>query len=223
MTSSIYDTLLGLPLFQGLSKSEFEEVLGKLRLDFTTVPDGCGFIKAGDKCSSFFFVLSGTVRSSRSSADGRVTLGEYLSAPALLESHSLFGIQPVFVKSYTAAGSVSIVRFDKQYLYSVLYKYNICRMNLLNILSGRIQTLENDKWRLDGGSLRDRIVRLVSGLCDIPGGAKEVTVKMDDFADILAETRLNVSRNLNALADEGKIILRRGGFDIPSLEKLTND
>ena len=220
MDSPIYDILLTLPLFQGLAKSEFGEIIEKVRFDFLTVEDGVTFIKAGDSCDGFVFLLNGSAVSRRVSADGRFVLCETVDAPAMIEAYSMSGFLPVFVKDYTACGNVGVLRFDKQYLYSELYKYDICRMNLLNMLSGRIQTLESDLWRLCGGSLRKRIVRLVAGLCDSLSGSKEVRVKMDELSEILCETRLNVSRALNALADERKIVLRRGGFDIPSMERL---
>ena len=44
---------------------------------------------------------------------------------------------------------------------------------------------------------------------------------MEDFAAILGETRLNVSKTLNSLENEGLIVLNRGGFVVPSLERLT--
>ncbi len=220
MDSSIYNILLTLPLFQGLTKSEFGEIIEKVRFDFSTVEDGVTFIKAGEPCGGFVFLLNGSVVSRRASDDGRLVISETVNAPAMIEVHSMSGFLPVFVKDYTSCGNVGVLRFDKQYLYSELYKYNICRMNLLNMLSGRIQTLESDLWKLRGGSLRERIVRLVAGLCDLSSGPKEVRVKMDDLSEILCETRLNVSRALNALADERKIVLRRGGFDVPSMERL---
>lgn len=223
MNSSIYNVLLTLPLFQGLTKNEFGEIIEKIRFDFSTVEDGVTFIKAGDVCDGFVFILNGTAISKRTSSDGRFVISETVCAPTMLEAYSMYGFQPSYVKDYTANGSVGLLRFDKQYLYSELYKYNICRMNLLNMLSGRIQNLEADMWRLQGGCLRERIVRLVSGLCDSSIGRKEVRVKMDDLSGILCETRLNVSRALNSLEDEHKIILRRGGFDIPSMEGFTNE
>lgn len=220
MDFSMYDTLLGLPLFQGLSKAEFEQVLAKVRFDFSSVQNGTRFICAGDRCDCFVFLISGNAVSRRTSSDCIFSLSEKLSATLLLEPYSMFGMQPFFVKDYIAEGTAGILRVDKQYLYSELYKYSICRMNLLNMLSGRIQALESDLWNLAGCPLRERIIFIVRRLSDLPNGCKEVRVKMDDFAGILGETRLNVSRTLNALQDEGLIVLKRGGFDVPELERL---
>ena len=45
---------------------------------------------------------------------------------------------------------------------------------------------------------------------------------MNDLAALMDATRLNVSRELNALESEGLISLRRKEIFIPSLEKLTS-
>lgn len=220
MDLSIYDRLLTLPLFQGLSKTDFEDVLAKVRFDFSTVSDGETFIHCGDACDSFVFLLNGEIVSARHSSDSKLLFRETILETLMLEPYSMFGLTPVFTKDYTAIGNAGLLRVSKQYLYSELYKYSVCRMNLLNMLCGRIQATEAEKWNLRALSLRERIVNTVSGLSDYQTGPKEVRVRMEDFAGILGETRLNVSKTLNELSKEGKIVLRRGGFDVPSLENL---
>ena len=93
-------------------------------------------------------------------------------------------------------------------------------MNLLNILSGRAQQLDNYIWSIDGQTLRGRIIRFIQGLSDIQNGAKRLNIKMNDLATVMDATRLNVSRELNALEAEGLISLRRKEIYIPALENL---
>lgn len=220
MDYTIYDTLLGLPLFQGLSKTEFEEVLEKVRFEFRTIIKGQTFIKAGMPCSKFVFILNGSVLSSRTTQNGTLTFSETIDTPFLIEPHSLFGIQPAFTRQYTAKENSSLLIIDKQYLYSELYKYEICRMNLMNILSGRIQNLENQIWDKRETRMEERLATIVCSFSDIPSGPKEIRVRMEDLSRILGETRLSVSKLLNSMAHEGKIVLKRGGFTILALENL---
>ena len=93
-------------------------------------------------------------------------------------------------------------------------------MNLLNMLSGRIQSSENERWDIHGTTIRERIVALMKRLSEGQQGYREIRVRMEDLAEILGETRLNVSRTLNQMAADNVISLKRGGFDIPSLELL---
>lgn len=220
MDFSIYDTLLSLPLFQGLSKHDFEEILEKVRFDFSAVHADETFIRSGEQCFHFVFLLNGRIMSHRATADGKFEFSEEIEAPAMIEPHSLFGLNPTFKRTYSACGDIGILKIEKQYLYSQLYRYSICRMNLLNMLCGRIQNMESQIWDLHGTTIRERLTDMVRTLSETPSGRKEIHVRMEDLAEILGETRLNVSKVLNGMAAEGKAQLRRGGFIIPALETL---
>ena len=50
-------------------------------------------------------------------------------------------------------------------------------------------------------------------------GYKMVKVKMEDLAELLGESRTNVSKGLNSLQDQGVIQLKRMGIIMNSLEK----
>ena len=216
----MYDTLLSLPLFQGMSQTDFNSLLQKIRLDFIRYEDGDVIIEKGNRCGSLAFLINGTVESSRSGMDGNFTFSELIEAPFLIEPYSMFGRAGSYQRTYTAIGSCSFLMVDKQYIYTELGKYNICRMNLLNILSGRVQQLDSHIWSLDGMSLRERIIRFIKGLSDIQSGQKRLVIKMNDLATLMDATRLNVSRELNALEKDGLISLRRKEIFIPALENL---
>jgi len=220
MELPMYDTLLSLPLFQGMSQTDFNSLLQKIRLDFVRYAQGDVIIGKGDHCRSLAFLINGTVESSRSGMDGRFTFVESIDSPSLIEPYSMFGRAGLYQRTYTAASACSFLMVDKQYIYTELGKYNICRMNLLNILSGRAQQLDNYIWSIDGQTLRGRIIRFIQGLSDIQNGAKRLNIKMNDLATVMDATRLNVSRELNALEAEGLISLRRKEIYIPALENL---
>ena len=221
MELPMYDTLLSLPLFQGMSQVDFNSLLQKVRLDFVRYEEGSTIISAGERCKSFAFLINGSVESSRSGMDGNLIFMEQVDAPCLIEPYSMFGRAGSYQRTYTALTPCSFLMVDKQYIYTELGKYNICRMNLLNILSGRVQQLNNHMWTMEGMDLRGRITRFIKGLSDIQTGSKKLCVKMNDLATLMDATRLNVSRELNALEAEGLISLRRKEIFIPALEKLT--
>ena len=221
MELPMYDTLLSLPLFQGMSQVDFNSLLQKVRLDFVRYEEGSTIISAGERCKSFAFLINGSVESSRSGMGGNLIFMEQVDAPCLIEPYSMFGRAGSYQRTYTALTPCSFLMVDKQYIYTELGKYNICRMNLLNILSGRVQQLDSHMWTMEGMDLRGRITRFIKGLSDIQTGSKKLCVKMNDLATLMDATRLNVSRELNALEAEGLISLRRKEIFIPALEKLT--
>ena len=220
MELPMYDTLLSLPLFQGMSQTDFNSLLQKIRLDFVRYAEGDVIIANGDHCRSLAFLISGTVESSRSGMDGRFTFIESIDSPYLSEPYSMFGRAGIYQRTYTAVSQCSFLMVDKQYIYTELGKYNICRMNLLNILSGRTQQLDSYIWNINGMTLRERIIRFIQGLSDIQNGAKRLIIKMNDLATIMDATRLNVSRELNSLESDGLLSLRRKEIQIPALENL---
>jgi CRP-like cAMP-binding protein len=59
--------------------------------------------------------------------------------------------------------------------------------------------------------------------CNEINGTKRIQIKMERLAELLCETRLNVSKALNELKDEGYIELQRKEIIVPSLKKLTEE
>ncbi|MBO7437761.1 MAG: Crp/Fnr family transcriptional regulator [Bacteroidaceae bacterium] len=220
MELPMYDTLLSLPLFQGMSQADFNSLLQKIRLDFVRYEEGATIISAGERCKSFAFLINGTVESSREGMEGNLSFMEQIDAPFLIEPYSMFGRAGNYQRTYTAVTPCSFLMVDKQYIYTELGKYNICRMNLLNILSGRVQQLDSNVWKLEASDLRGRIIRFIRSLSDTQNGTKKLIVKMNDLALLMDATRLNVSRELNALEAAGLISLRRKEIFIPALENL---
>lgn len=220
MVLPMYDTLLCLPLFQGMSQADFNSLLQKIRLDFIRYEEGDTIIQTNDRCNSMAFLINGTVESSREGLNGEFTFTEQIEAPCLIEPYSMFGRAASYRRTYKAATQCSFLMVEKQYIYTELGKYNICRMNLLNILSGRVQQLDNHIWSLDRITLRERIVRFVKGLSDVLTGPKHLYIKMNDLADLMDATRLNVSRELNALEQEGLVVLRRKEIFVPNIDIL---
>lgn len=219
MELPIYDTLLSLPLFQGMNRTDFNSLLQKVRLDFVKFENEETILNQDDRCRSFVFLLNGTVESSRKGHNGAYTFFERIDTPCLIEPYSMFGLNGQYRRSYTAVGQCSMLMVDKQYVYTELGKYNICRMNLLNILSGRVQQLDGYIWSLEGMDLRKRILRFIAGLSDYLYGEKRLQIKMNDLAVLMDTTRLNVSRELNAMQDDGLIVLKRSEILIPAQDR----
>lgn len=216
----MYDTLLGLPLFQGMTKADFDCLLQKVKLDFARYEDSETVISCNEGCNSFAFLISGTVESSRFGENGCFEFRETVKAPCLIEPYSMFGRDNRYRRSYRTVEKANFLFIDKQYVYTEIGKYNICRMNLLNILSGNIQKMDRNIWNIGEMSLRERIVCFIRSLADHHKGEKKLLIKMTDLARIMDATRINVSRELNAMQDQGLVGLSRGGISIPLLENL---
>lgn len=89
---TMFDTLLQLPLLQGLAPEDFTSILEKVKLHFVKLKAGETIARANTPCSELIFLLNGEVSVTTASADGIYSLTEFAQAPYLIEPQSLFGM-----------------------------------------------------------------------------------------------------------------------------------
>lgn len=215
----MYENLLNLPYFQGLSKEDITKILDKVALDFINYNSGDTIYTHDDSCNKFSILIKGRIACIKSH-DNEYSLYEILQAPFAIEPYSLFGGNTKYKKDYIAEEECSVITFDKKYLFSELSKYDIFTINLLNIISNKAQRATALLWKSPFISIEGRIAQFVQQRCESGKGMKKLSIKMEQLATALCETRLNISKALNALSDKGVVELHRKEIVIPSLEKL---
>lgn len=216
----MFDTLLQLPLFQGMSRAELSEAMEKARFHFQKFQDGEVMLRQHETCDKLAFILNGEVVAETAAPCGTFSMAEVCNRPQIIEPHSLFGKRPSYKATYTAQGEVAMLTIDKRYIYTVLDKYEVFRMNLLNLLSNKAEQLYGRIWSIDAQELEGRLIHFVRSLCSTQQGTKVLRVKMEDLARLLDDTRLNVSNVLNKWQEEGLIEMRRKEFVFHDVERL---
>lgn len=220
MEYTMFESLLQLPLFQGMSKTDLTRILEKVRFNFLKHNDGEIILHQGDKCDKLVFILSGTLLSRTMAPCGLFTLEETISQPSVVELHSLFGISTTYKSTYCAQGEVALLTIDKQYIFRVLDLHMVFRINFFNLLSSKTEKLHTHLWSITPNGIEGRLAHFIRGLCNTPQGKKILYAKMDDLAALLDDTRLNVSNILNKWQHEGIIEMRRKEYVIPDIERL---
>lgn len=218
----LYDSLLELPLFLGLSRNDLQEVAGKTKFDFRKYSEDKVIVREGEPCRELFFLMGGRVSVTTVADDHGYSITENIMAPDLFQPEHLFGINPRYSRTYTAHENTSVMCLDKSEVMRLSNTYEIFRLNLLNLYAAQAQKLNRRLYNVPPKSLEERIVRFVANRCVRPAGHKVITVKMTRVAQEVNDSRLDVSHALNHLQDQGLIQLRRGVIDIPALEKLLN-
>ena len=219
----MYENLLRLPYFQGMSKDEITSILDKVAFDFQNLSDGDTICDTGERCDKFIIVTNGEALSTVVAPDSTYSLTEKIAAPCAIEPYSLFGHDTTFKRKYTAKGNCTILVIDKQYLFSELTKYEIFTINFLNIISRRAQMQSYAIWHYTPSSIKGRIAQFIGRRCNSIKGEKSVQIKMERLAGILCETRLNISKALNEMQEEGYIELHRKEIIVPSLKKMIEE
>lgn len=220
METSMYDTLLQLPLFQGLGKEDFTKIIEKVKFHFNNFHAGEILMEQDDACNCISFLLKGEISSQTFNARQNYRLTEVLKAPFIIEPYSLFGMQPFFTATYKAHTDATLLTIDKSFVLSELNQYDIFRINYLNILSNRCQQTSHKLRNIRMESLTDKFVDFFLLRCISPKGTKSLHITMEELAVLIGETRINVSRLLNELQHKGLIQLKRKEIFIPAFEKL---
>ena len=222
MDFTMYDTLLQLPLFQGLCKNDLTEIVGKVRLHFSKVKAGKRIITQGDPCDRLVFLIKGGLMSEMKDRDGLYAWSESFGEPFVVEPYSLFGMHTDYTASYFATSDADLFSIDKNYILPELSKYPIFQLNYLNIISNRAQVFRH---RLLPGcmhSLEQRVIHFFICHSERLAGKKLLKIKMEDFAALLNDTRLSVSKVLNELQAKQLLALRRKESEIPDMARLVD-
>ena len=220
MDYSMFDTLLQLPLFQGLSLEDLTNILAKVKLQFAKWKAGTPIARRGEPCKQLTFLLKGKISTATPATDNLYLCIEYNEAPYLIEPQAMFGMDTCHVATHTAEEPTDTVSISKSFVVNELFKYDIFRLNYINIVSNRAQTLRRRLWTPYDGDVSERIVHFIATHVERPTGEKLLKIKMEDLARIVNDTRLNVSHALNAMQNKGLVELHRGEIVVPRLEDL---
>lgn len=218
----LYDQLLQFPLFLGMSRDDITDVVGHTRFEFLKDAPHRLIIAEGSACTHLYFLLSGSVSVETHSDDGTYSITEQLAAPVILQPEAVFGYQQRYTHTYKSLSQVALLRIERSEIVRLTQDFLIFRINLLNLLATHTQKLLHRPWRRAPQSLRERIVRFISDRCVYPAGAKTIHIRMTQLAAEVGDSRLDVSRALNSLQDDGLLRLHRGIIEVPQLERLIN-
>lgn len=220
--NKFYDTLLALPLFLGMSRSDLRQAAGKTKFDFHKVPAGEAIVREGEKCQHLVFLLTGDIDVITEADDHGYRIEEDITAPEIFQPERIFGLNQHFTHTYIAQNDCSIMRIEKQEVVKLSEAFGNFRINILNLISTQVQKMSRRMLRVPPKTLEERIIRFFESHCIRPAGMKTFYIKMTRIADEVNDSRLDVSRALNHLEKEELLELHRGRVTIPALEKLIN-
>ncbi len=137
--TSMYDQVLQLPIFQGISRDQLTAILEKVHFHFTKYKGGDEIVAAGRDFSEVLFLLSGEIRVETSHLNTRIRVSQHFHAPHTLSFYHLFGADIHHQESIYATGDVGIMSMSKADFLLALRGNEILLINVLNILSSRAQ------------------------------------------------------------------------------------
>lgn len=142
--TSMYDQVMLLPIFQGISRDQLTAILEKVHFRFTKYKGGEEIVAVGRDFSEVLFLLSGEVRVETSHLNGQIRVSQHFHAPHTLAFYHLFGVDIRHQEGIYATGDVGIMTMSKADFLLALRSNEILLINVLNILSCRTQYLSEN-------------------------------------------------------------------------------
>lgn len=204
----------------GMSRSDLLDIAGQTKFDFKKVEDGETIVREGEACQRLYFLLSGEIMVITEADDHGYRIEEDIFAPEIFQIERIFGLTQRFTHTYIAKHGCSLMSISKQEMQKLSDKFEIFRINLLNLIATQTQKNNRRLFRVPPKTLSERITRFFESHCIRPAGEKMFYIKMTRLAEEMNVKRIYVSNALNEMQDRKLIKLYRGRIHIPSLEKL---
>jgi CRP-like cAMP-binding protein/CheY-like chemotaxis protein len=172
----------------------------------------------GDMVSGIYLVLSGKVKTSKLSEDGRELLtgmygaDEYFGIPALL-------LNEPYTETAEALEETTLCQLPKEMLEELLNRYPDVARQFIHILSNNLLEKEEQLLQLAYHSVRKRMAEVLIRLCRLEKqeGSAVLRISRDNLAAMAGMATETVSRILSDFKDEG--IIERKGSQIGILDQ----
>ena len=199
--NSMYQQLMQLPLFQGVSTDLITALVEKLPFHFLKYRNGEQIVAAGDTCTHIKFIVSGKARMVTPCSRLRVSLEQTLSTPHVLAAEYLFGRDTNYPFTAYAEGPCGILQLLKGDYIKMINTDKVFLFNILNYLSSGSQRGLSLALSSRDGSVAERLAMLVSVLTVT--GATDVVLKykQKDLCSLLGTQRTTLVAMLDKLSD----------------------
>lgn len=158
---SMYERMLQLPIFQGLSEQQLTEIIEKIPFSFMRFNEGDVISQAGDVASHVTFILSGKVRYVTPAFGGEALIQQDFEGPHTMPFYYMFGAETRNGSTLTALEPVGVMQLDKGGFLTLMQFSPIIVVNVMNILSTHAQRQHR---ALDITAEPDKTMRLAQWL-----------------------------------------------------------
>lgn len=202
---TMYEILMRLPLFHGVSYAKLSEVVGSTKFHFLKYLKGDTIVEAGQPCTHIKFIISGSARVSIVNADGRFRVSQTLDKPDVIAPEYLFGRATRYPVTAVALEPTGILQIEKQEYVKILNSDPVFLFNMLNILSVNAQKSVDGVLALTTGSLEERIAFWIVALTQRQGTDIVLSCRQRDLYSLFGVQRSSFIATLEAMKARGLI------------------
>ena len=202
---SMYDILMDLPLFRGVSHERIQNIAGTTKLHILKYLAGENIVMPVQACTHIKFIISGHVRSAITNVGNRFTVSQTLSAPDVIAPEFLFGRTTRYPCTATAIDTVGILQIDKNDYLRILVSDRIFLYNYLNILSMNAQKSIDGILSFTTGSVDERLAYWIIALTQSRGSDITLTCRQRDLNQLFGVQRSSFIATLDSMKERGYI------------------
>lgn len=196
---SIFEILMGLPLFKGASYQRISEIIEHTKFHFLKYLPGDIVIQPHTPCTHIKFIISGSARVSITNSDNRFRVSQTLDAPDVISPDFLFGRATEFPCSAVATEPTGILQIEKQDWIKIIKTDPVFLLNYLNLLSVNAQKAVEGVLALTTGSLEERIALWIITLTQRSGHHITLTCRQRDLYTLFGVQRSSFVATLESM------------------------
>lgn len=198
---NMFDKLLHLPLFQGVSHETLSTTVEKVPFHFLKFKRGEKIIDRGDKCTHVRFIISGNVKITYESKKLKFSISHELTGPEVIAPDYLFGLDTSYPFTLKAIDECGILQLSKNDYVSMLQTDNVFLYNILNYLSRNSQSFKSQLLNAEQVTVTERLVMLVSAFSSQKSKNIVLEFRQRDLCRILGARRPALITTINQLKD----------------------
>lgn len=208
------------PIFADLEPEAFEQLCRYAK--HSTLKRGATLFSKGDPGNSLYAVISGTVKMSISSPDGRNAILNIVGPGEIFGEIALLDGRPRTADAMAMTDCELTVIERRDFLAFVHSEPNVA-LQLIALLCERLRIASEHYEEVVFLDLPTRLARILLQLADqTEAGAAEPKLKITqrEISQMLGSTRESVNKQLRAWSKRGVIALERGGIVVYRLATL---
>lgn len=217
---NMYETIMGLLLFKGLSHQQISSFLEKTQLHFLRYPSGSEITRVGDRCDSLRIIFSGNVRICHPVFSGRISVDEICGEGKVLGAEKLFGINPRFTYSVIAETEVNLMEFGKEQYLQMIERDEVFLLNFINYISMRGQRGAEIFRKSGCASISDCLRLLFDCLTDRLHDKIFIRSSIDNLIQFCGLEKTKFEEELSLLEEKGVLVKRNDTLEILSYNLL---
>lgn len=216
----MFDILMGLPLFSGVTRERMAETVGMAKFHFLKYLAGETIVEAGDPCTHIKFIISGSVRMSIENSDRRFKVVSTLAAPDVIAPSFLFGRATDYPCTVTAVEDTSILQITKQDYLKILNSDPVFMLNFLNMLSMNAQKSVDGVLALTTGSMEERIAFWIVALTQPAAREISLSCRQRDLYSFFGVQRSSFIATLDGMKERGLITYNATEINVASRKSM---